>query len=384
MTAKGAAPDEERLARAVLCRIAEPATAAVTRLVREVGPAGAVEEIRATGGGLSEAIRGGVQARLAVADPEADLARVARVGGRFLIPGDPEWPEAFSVLDQLGQLGQPVVGLYVRGPLELSAVSRQAVSIVGARAATDYGTYVAAELAAGLADLGWSVVSGGAYGIDGAAHRGALAAGGSTVAVLACGVDVAYPRGHDALLARIAREGLVVSEHAPGCAPQRLRFLVRNRLIAALAKGTVVVEAAARSGAAKTASYTIDLNRELMAVPGPVTSAMSAGTHHLIRDRNAKLVTRVADVIDLLGAYGDDAAEPERGEERPEDSLDGSARQVLDALPVAKPATIDQLQTTAGLGRESVAAALSRLQRAGLAESIGERWRVTAAVRPAG
>lgn len=372
---------EERLARALLCRATEPATTSVVELVDHVGPAAAVEAIRDWGGGLSQQIVGGVRARLAAADPAADLARIERVGGRFLIPGDAEWPEPLAVLHGITQ---PCLGLYVRGPLDLAEAVRRAVAIVGARAATDYGTYVAAELAAGLADLGWSIVSGGAYGIDGAAHRGALAAGGPTVAVLACGVDVAYPKGHDALLSRIAAEGLVVSEHAPGCAPQRLRFLVRNRLIAALSQGTVVVEAAARSGAAKTASYAADLGRELMAVPGPVTSAMSAGTNQLIRDRDARLVARVPDVVDLLGGFGVDAAEPERGPERPEDHLDLPTLKVLDALPVTQPAPIDQLMATAALSRDEVAAALRRLERQGLAEALDDRWRVTDAARRAG
>ena len=175
---------------------------------------------------------------------------------------------------------------------------------IGTHLMEAYGEHVAAALGLGLADRGCSVVSGGAYGIDAAAHRGALTSGRApTIAVLACGVDVAYPRGNDRLLAGIAGRGLLVSEHPPGSSPLRMRFLVRNRLIAGLAAGTVVVEAGLRSGAQRTAADARALGRPVMAVPGPVTSGRSAGCHRMIRD-GAVLVTRVEEVLEEVGRIG--------------------------------------------------------------------------------
>ena len=229
------------------------------------------------------------------------------------VPEDPAWPHgalAACTLSGVAALAPPVA-LWVRGPRSAHELSDRAVAVVGARAATGYGTHLAGEFGAGLAAAGTTVVSGAAIGIDGAAHRGALAADGATVAVLACGVDRAYPAGHATLLQRIAATGLVVSEYPPGSVPARHRFLVRNRLIAALGGGTVVVEAALRSGAQRTAIDTETLGRLVMAVPGPVTSGPSAGCHQLIRD-GALLVTSVGDVLEAVGRLGVDLApEPE-------------------------------------------------------------------------
>lgn len=169
--------------------------------------------------------------------------------------------------------------------------------MVGARAATAYGKHVATCIAADLAGRGWAIVSGGAYGIDAAAHHGALTAGGVTIAVLACGPDVSYPRAHAGLLEGIAASGAVISECPPGCTPSRRRFLARNRIIAALARGTVIVEAAERSGALATARHASDLTRPLMAIPGPGTSMTSAGCDALIRDQRAACVTTAAEII---------------------------------------------------------------------------------------
>src|SRR3954447_15859043 len=177
-------------------------------------------------------------------------------------------------------------------------MTARSVAVVGSRSATTYGAAVAGDIAATLGAAGHTVVSGAAFGIDNAAHRGALAAQGPTVAVLACGVDRAYPAAHRPLLDYIAEVGVVVSEAAPGCAPTRIRFLARNRLIAAFGQGTVVVEAAIRSGALNTASWTTELRRVLMGVPGPVTSAPSAGVHQLVRSRDALLVTSGQEVLE--------------------------------------------------------------------------------------
>ena len=232
------------------------------------------------------------RAKLPAIPPDGGLAGCERGGIRLVCPGDPGWPPG---LDDLGT-ARPCA-LWVRGTADLRACCEKFLSIVGARAATAYGTHVATEIAAELAGMGWAIVSGAAYGADAAAHHGVLAAGGVTIAVLACGPDVSYPRTHRGLLADIAASGAVVSEYPPGRSPSRPRFLARNRVIAAMARGTVVVEAATRSGTLVTARNASDLSRPLMAVPGPVTSAMSAGCHSLIREGRAVCVTSAADIV---------------------------------------------------------------------------------------
>ena len=226
---------------------------------------------------------------------EEGIAAACRDDIRLICPGDAEWPEA---LDQLGQ-ARPYA-LWLRGNADLRFACSRSVSMVGSRAATGYGAHVAGEIAADLGERGWAVVSGGAYGIDAAAHRGALAAEAVTIAVLACGVDYPYPAGHANLFAAIAAQGLLMSEWPPGRRPGRVRFLIRNRVIAALGCGTVIVEAGERSGALNTARHAADLGKPLMAVPGPVTSAQSAGCHRIIRDWGASCVTRAADIIEML------------------------------------------------------------------------------------
>jgi DNA processing protein len=241
----------------------------------------------------------------------------------------------------------------------------QAVAVVGARASTSYGAHVAAELGAGLADRGCTVVSGAAIGIDGAAHRGALGVEGATVAVLACGVDRVYPASHELLLERIAASGLVVSEYPPGGVPGRHRFLVRNRLIAGLAAGTVVVEAGLRSGAQRTASDALSLGRQVMAVPGPVTSAMSVGCHRLVRD-GALLVTRIGSCL---------AGPPDAARGRPTDGLDTPAALVHDALPARGARDTRWLALESGMPIGAVRIALVALERRGLVEHCEGRWR---------
>ena len=296
----------DREARAGLSRIAEPGDAAVAAAVRSAGAVEVWEALRrgVPVGQVSQAVLPGIALRADGHDPARDLAAAAAVGARLVCPGDPEWPADALVWEPGGVLDAAPLSLWVRGPWPLAEVVERAVSVVGARAATSYGLHVAQSLAAGLSDLGATVVSGGAYGIDAAAHRGALHAGGApTVAVLACGVDVAYPRGNDRLIREVAASGLLVSELPPGSHPTRRRFLVRNRLIAALSLGTVVVEAALRSGSLATLERARLLDRHLMAVPGPVTSAMSAGCHAWLRE-GATCVTEAAEVLDLVGRLG--------------------------------------------------------------------------------
>ncbi len=369
-----AASEPDRLARAGLSRVFEP-DAAVWEVVERLGAASLWQRLLAGGRGLPERLVAAAGPRLAEADPAADLAAAAGCGARLVCPDDPEWPAG---ADSVAGRYPPPLALWTRGPLDLAGAVERSVAVVGSRAATDYGEYVAADLGSGLADRGWSVISGAAYGIDGAAHRGALTAGGTTVAVLACGVDVAYPRGHRALLEHIARDGLIVSEWPPGCAPHRLRFLVRNRVIAAITRGTVVVEAAARSGSLSTARYARDLLRPVMAVPGPVTSAMSTGAHQMIVDGDADMVTGPAGVLELVGHIGEDLAERQAGPPTARDDLGAALQRVLDAVPARSPAAVARIAVTAGVAVPEALGGLGVLAGRGLVEEREGGWRLPA------
>lgn len=365
-------PDDERRARAALTRIAEPGDAVVGRWVRERGAAWALRA--AAGGhgavGIGASRAAGYRLRAERADPDGDLAAIAGLGGRFVCPGDTEWP---AQLDDLGD--ERPLGLWVRGAPSLRLWALRSVAVVGARACSEYGAHAAAVLSAGLAEAGWTVVSGAAYGVDGAAHRGALAAGGATAAVLACGVDVPYPRGHAALVGRIAAQGLVLAELPPGDHPTRSRFMLRNRVIAALTRGTVVVEAQLRSGSLITARRARELGRVTMGVPGPVTSALSAGVHRLLREE-ALLVTGAADVVELVGRIGQDLAAECRGPVVPHDLLDPAAAAVLDGLPGRGGAAAVDIARRAGTGLDDALARLHELQALGFVERDGARWRL--------
>jgi DNA processing protein len=302
---------ELRRARAYLSRVAEPPAPALSELISDAGPVRAARLVAA--GQVSPRVYAETAARRADDRADTDLCAVATLGARLVIPEDAEWPvEAFTCFTtptaQVDDRWRAPVALWVRGAGGLDELTERAVAVVGARAATGYGEHVAAEFGYELAEGGFAVISGAAFGIDGAAHRGALAAEGSTVAVQACGLDRAYPAGHQKLLDRIAGSGAVVSEYPPGGWPARHRFLVRIRLIAAFAAGTVVVEAGVRSGARRTAAAAAALGRVVMAVPGPVTSASSMGCHLLIREEQAVLVTRAAEVVEAVGRIGADLA----------------------------------------------------------------------------
>jgi DNA processing protein len=241
------------------------------------------------------------------------------------------------------------------------------VAIVGARASTGYGEHVAMDFAAGFVSRGYTVVSGGAYGIDGMAHRATLACGGTTGAVMAGGIDNLYPSGHDELLRRIMGDGAVISEVAPGGAPTRWRFLQRNRLIASMAGGTVVIEAGYRSGSLNTATHARDLDRPLGVVPGPITSGQSAGCHRLLRSNQAaQLVTSVAEMVELM--TGDSNAEVF---DQPEHD---SVTRVFDALS-SKPASVDSIARRSGLAVRDVTTALEILGLSGRANhNDGSGW----------
>jgi DNA processing protein len=310
------------------------------------------------------------------------LAEMTRRGIRVVLPGDPEFPS------QLLDLPEPPLALWVRGPLDLRAAALRSVAVVGARACTAYGERATAAVAGGLAHDGWAVVSGGAFGIDAAAHRAALGVGGPTIAVLACGVDVAYPRAHDALLARIGDSGLVVSELPAGSQPLKHRFLARNRVIAALSRGTVVVEAARRSGAVSTASRALELGRVVMAVPGPGTSMASSGTNRLLHEQVARAVSDSEEVVSLLtgsdGSLGgtrsamaghvgpgatDGTGPTDRG------GLPVEAGAVLAALPTRGTRTVEAAAERAGITPAACLAHLGLLEIMGLVRRAGPGWR---------
>ncbi|MGX5183163.1 DNA-processing protein DprA [Streptomyces avermitilis] len=365
--------DDERLARVALTRIIEPGDEIGGRWLREYG-AVAVARRLVEGGEpfprVSAKRWAGLRGRAAQARPERDLAEARQAGARFVCPGDAEWP---AQLDDLAD-ARPT-GLWVRGRPSLRMWALRSVAVVGARACTEYGAHMAAALGAGLAERGWVVVSGGAYGVDGAAHRGALGAGGATVAVLACGVDQPYPRGHTELITRIAEQGLVVGELPPGDHPTPSRFILRNRVIAALTRGTVVVEAAYRSGALVTARAAQRLGRFTMGVPGPVTSGLSAGVHELLRG-DAVLVSDAAEVAELVGDMGE-LAPDRRGPVLPRDLLEPGAARVLAALPGHGTATPDEVARGAGTTGDDAVGRLYELRSLGFVERHGDRWKLT-------
>ncbi|MFJ8201301.1 DNA-processing protein DprA [Streptomyces sp. NPDC096152] len=366
-------PDAELLARVFLGRVLEPGDEVGGRWVREFGAVEVARRLREDGprlDGVSDKRWAGLRARAVRAAPERDLALARSAGVRFVRPGDTEWP---AQLDDLGD-ARPT-GLWVRGRPSLRIWALRSVAVVGARACTGYGAHMAATLAAGLAERGWVVVSGGAYGVDGAAHRGALGAGGATVAVLACGVDRPYPRGHTGLITRIAQQGLVVGELPPGEHPTPSRFVVRNRVIAALTRGTVVVEAAYRSGSLVTARAARRLGRHTMGVPGPATSVLSAGVHELLRD-GAGLVGDAAEVIELVGDMGE-LAPDRRGPVLPRDLLEPDARQVLAALPGRGAATAAEIARGARTTPDDAIARLYELRSLGYVERQGDGWKLT-------
>ena len=300
------AADEERIARAELSWLAESQDPRLGKFVRANGAVETMAQIRAgrfrhNFGLTSDLGWQHASKQWTVALKKVPLrGEIERVlDGRFRLvhPGCAGWPDG---LDELGDAAP--IALWVTGVADLPFSCRQSVAITGARAASAYGCSVAADFAALVASRGWTVVSGGAFGIDASAHKGALGADGVTVAVLASGLDVPYPAAHADLFDAIAHQGALVSEQPPGRNVTRLRFLERGRIVAALATGTLVVEAGERSGTMATAGHARDLGRPLMAVPGPVTSGLSAGCHHIIRDWRGSLVTSGGDVIETLTA----------------------------------------------------------------------------------
>ena len=370
----------EREARMLMSWVAEPGDPDAAALVAEFGASALLARLASAEADGRRTV--GWQQRLAAAQPERLMEQAAGVAARFVCPGDDEWPAVLTDLDRLQAAGgerraSAPIGLWVRGERSLAELAEQAVSIVGARASTAYGEHVAGELAASCGLRGFTSVSGGAYGIDAAAHRGSLACAAPTLAVLAGGIDRLYPPGNQQLLRSVVREGLVLSEAAPGCTPSKSRFLVRNRLIAALGRGTVVVEAALRSGALSTARWARDLGRVVMGVPGPVTSTTSAGVHELLRQPESVLVTDADEVVEAVSSIGSGLAPRKTGDVRARDLLDDDARQVLDAVPKHVLAPTTSIAVVAGLTAEQTATGLQTLAAARLVEGDVRRgWRL--------
>jgi DNA processing protein len=377
--ASGAPPEEVMLARAYLLRVAEPPAPALRRFAEILGAAEAARRVRLRT--VPDAVAAETAARCELDLAEQDLAEARRCGARLLVPEAPDWPAwPLCVLDTAGGghfrfAGSPLA-LWVRGSGDLALATERSVAIVGARAASGYGEHVAAEFGHDLARDGFTVASGAAYGVDGSAHRGALAAGGMTIAVLGSGVDVDYPAGNARLLKAIAEAGLLLSEYPPGTPPARHRFLVRNRLIAALSAGTVVVEAGRRSGARNTAATARGLGRPVLAVPGSIHSATSVGCHELVRDHGADLALCAADVIEAVGSIGADlrgGAEHSIGYETPAD--DETVR-VRAALGGRRGRSAERLALESGVPIGRVRALLTEWELDGLAEGADGVWRL--------
>lgn len=374
--------DEERLARLAVSQVLEPGDHRITGLVSALGAVRVLEMLRT---GEHNLPRLDVAARLAQLDPARQLEAGMKRGMRYVVQGDPEWPQQLEPLDDVAPLHERTgcpPGLWVRGPLSLDCLTKS-VAIVGARAATTYGADTASAIAADVGRAGYAVVSGGAYGIDIAAHRGALSASAPTVAILACGADRIYPPSHGKLFEVLAREGAIVSELAPGSAPMRLRFLSRNRLIAGVARGTVIVEAGRRSGASNTANWTTRLGRPLMGVPGPVTSAASEGVHRMFRSGQATVVTSGVEVLEMVGSMGEFLPLEESAPPLPRDLVTLREQQVLDAVPVGTGARVDSIARAAGIGLIAVQGALMVLRERGLVTLAGDGWRLAPAALPA-
>ncbi|KUH98261.1 DNA processing protein DprA [Mycolicibacterium acapulense] len=366
---------------AYLSRVVEPPCPALAALVARVGAVEAAERVRR--GSAGEEVNRHAEARRDIDCAAHDLAVLARRGGRLITSDDDEWPLLSFAAFGGGAPGRlqsqahaPMV-LWAIGPAALDEVAFRSAAVVGTRAATTYGEFVAGDIATGLAERDVAVVSGGAFGIDGAAHRATLAVEGVTVAVLAGGIDVPYPAGHSALLQRIAEHGLLLSEYPPGVRPARHRFLTRNRLVAALAGATVVVEAGARSGAANTAAWARTLGRSVCAVPGPVTSSASVGCHALLRSGGAQIVTRAADVVELVGRMGELAPEEQRPAS-PLDELGDIEKRVYDALPRRGGRTAEEVAVASGLPARQVLGPLVNLELSGLVVGRDGRWKLAA------
>lgn len=407
----------ERFARAALTTAVEPGDLDAGRLVESLGAAGLVraivdgydgrrilelagrdaerveDDVAASSAGVTATAQADHDAaerriseclerwrpRLSLSETARALERAARLGAQLLAPGDTFWPEGLASLEE----GTPLA-LWIRGDAAHLERLHRSIALVGARASSQYGEHVAMESGAGLADRGFAVVSGGAYGIDAAAHRATLLSGGLTVAFLAGGVDRLYPAGNSDLLRRIAAEGVLAAELPPGNAPTRWRFLMRNRLIAAAASATIVVEAGRRSGSLNTAGHAAQLGRPLGAVPGSILSPASAGCHRLIREYAATCVTtteEMAELADPLG-IGPDPGPPDVQPAAAGRVESDAERSVVTALSRARGVSADEIAARVQLPFAIVAAVLGRLDLAGRARERAGGWVLSEGSRP--
>lgn len=373
---------DERLARARWGGVAEPGDRMAHTLIETLGAVDALDLVAThpdPDDVLVELRRGGYP----VADDDDLLRELTRAlarwcsrvdaaktrdalgagepsGARFIIPDDAEWPR------QLNDLGEHApIGLWVLG--DAAALQTPGIAMVGSRKSSDYGIHCATELTAGLVSHGLSIISGAAFGIDKVAHRTALLTGGTTVAFLAGGVDRPYPKDHEGLLQEITRHGAVVSEMPCDGQPSKWRFLQRNRLIAAQAAATIVVEAGWRSGALNTAAHASTVGRPYAAVPGPITGALSAGCHRLLRERSAICVTSADEIIELAGFGGP--------LELPLDWRDPRETRVLDALSSRRRRGPREIAERSGLPLDEVRATLGVLELAGAVDVTADGWR---------
>ncbi|WP_103062972.1 DNA-processing protein DprA [Actinomyces qiguomingii] len=416
--------DDEALARATWSRLAEPADAHACALVGGLGATAALEWLTqealdaegrprpaprpplpprgdaARAGADWAAAAGRWAPRLQGLDIRRELDVLERLGGNLVLPGEAWWPPGLNDLERaphcLWVRGDPAL-LVSRSNAEPSGETAldaprmredlvpagpgtgRALALVGARASTDYGEHVTFDMASSLAAKGVVVISGGAFGIDAAAHRGALRTG-ATVSVSAGGVDRLYPAGNADVLEEVIAAGALVAEVPPGCQPGRHRFLTRNRLIAAMSDATVVVEAAWRSGALSTAHHALEVGRPVGAVPGPVTSMASVGCHRLLR-QGAVCVTDADEALELITPLGATDAESAKAADPANagtgllDGLEGPTAAVLDALPARGDAGVESIVRAAGLSEGETIAALGLLELEGRVERRGTAWR---------
>lgn len=366
----------ERAAWAYLMAVAEPPCRPVSALVADVGAVEAAAAIRSRR--VPEGHRGVLrptEARASSIDISEILSAADAVGARLVTPADDEWPGfALLALDQADTAvrGGSPAALWVRGPRRLDQLAGESIAVVGSRAASDYGAHVAGMLTEQLVERGWAIISGAAYGVDAVAHRSALAADGATMAIMACGIDRDYPAAHSRLLTAIAERGVIISEYTPGTTAGRHRFLARNRLVAAMSAGVLVVEAGARSGATSTAAWARKLGRPLGAVPGPISSATSVGCHEMIADGRADLI---ADVDALISVVRPDGRGPaDHGPPRPTDALTDQQQRVHGAIPGRGGITLEEISVVAGVETDSARAALVMMELGGLVATDGRLW----------
>lgn len=401
---------EERRARAIWTAIAQPGEPVVGQVIGHFGVMEALERVKFLAAKLPEiddmiirtvfqparlpasvAQVEGWAMRLRELNLEMEYQLLSRDGGTLVVPGDAAWP---MMADDLGMVAP--LALWVRGnPRALQALAPEgAVALVGARCATHYGTDIAQEIAYELGERGIWVISGGAYGIDAAAHQGALASRGKTISVQAGGLGELYPGMNARLFSQIQQTGAIVSEAPPSQRPAKHLFLTRNRIISALSQVVVVVEAGERSGAMSTANHGAEQGRQVAAVPGPVTSAASIGCHRLIRE-GAALVTNAEEILELMfplnavkqNVHGGGAAAsaPQRNSagQIPAPSLfaglSSDGVKVIDSLSKTAWKSLEQVARGAGLGTRTVQSELGLMELDGKVETRNGRYRLGAA-----